>query len=570
MCRACVDRVEDTGSARVFSRQRTAPPRGDAVRSEGHAGQSVGGPGYPGPVPLHAPRRGTTLLLAAVGGLVCDAGFPGLGAWPLTFVAVALLFLALARDSARWNLLVGLVFGLAFFLPHITWAKEAVGVVPWAALSFVEAAFIGLMGSAWAWARRGAVIWHRSTLQVPVFALLWVGAEEARSIGPFGGFPWGRLAFSQADSPLGRFAWLGGTPLVSGLVVVVGVLLALAVVALRRVDVGTASGLVLAGVAVMAVGFVLPLDTAAQDGRLNVAAVQGNVPDRGLDSFDQQREVLENHLAGTLALAERVEADGGLDVVLWPENGSDIDPRVDEVAGRALTEAALAVGAPILVGTLEYPEEGGRLNISLLWDPEQGPIDSYAKQHPAPFAEYIPIRDFARRFSDAVDRVQTDMVPGTEVGLVELPVPRLDRVVGIGDVICFEVAYDDLVRDSVVAGAEVLVVQTNNATFGVTDESTQQLAMSRLRAMEHGRATVQISTVGVSGIISPAGLVRQQTGLFTAEQVAAQLPLRSELTPATRFGDAVAWAVRGLAVACTLAGMAGAVTIRRADRVEAA
>ena len=185
---------------------------------------------YPDAVPLPEPRRGATLLLALAGGLLTDAGFPGLGVWPLAFVGVALLFLALARDSARWNALVGLVYGLAFFLPHITWAEEAVGAVPWLALALLQAIAVALFGAAWAWARRGAVIWHKTRLQVPVFAVLWVGMEEARSVAPFGGFPWGRLAVSQADSPLGRWAWAGGTPLVSGLVVVIGVLLALAVV----------------------------------------------------------------------------------------------------------------------------------------------------------------------------------------------------------------------------------------------------------------------------------------------------------------------------------------------------
>ncbi|WP_024288171.1 apolipoprotein N-acyltransferase [Cellulomonas sp. KRMCY2] len=516
-------------------------------------------------MPFAAPRRGTTLLLAVGGGLACDAGFPGLGWWPLAFVGIALLFLALGRDSARWNALVGLTFGLAFFLPHITWAKFAVGVVPWFGLSLVEAGSVALFGAAWAWARRGAVIWSRTRFQVPVFAVLWVGLEEARSVWPFGGFPWGRLAFSQADSPLGRMAWLGGTPLVSAVVVVVGVMLALAFLAMRRIDIGVASGYLLLGAVVVGSGWLVPLDSSAQAGRLTVGAVQGNVPNLGLDSFQQARLVLDNHLTGTYALLDQVEP-GALDLVLWPENGTDIDPRADATAGAAVSAAAQALGAPILVGTDEYPESGGRLNEGLLWDPALGPVDSYAKQHPAPFAEYIPMRDIARRFSEAVDRVRTDMVPGTEVGLLELDSARLGRVVGIGDVICFEVAYDDLVRDAVLAGAEVLVVQTNNATFGATDESTQQLAMSRLRAIEHGRATVQISTVGVSAVITPAGLVVADTGLFTAEQMVAGLPLRTELTPATRFGDGLTWALRALAVICTVAGMAGAAKIRRVDR----
>lgn len=509
-------------------------------------------------------RRRTTLLLAGAGGLVTEAGFPGLGWWPLSLVGMALLFLALARDSARWNALVGLVFGAALFLPHVTFVSAAVGPVPWIALAGAEAALVALFGAAWAWARRGEVIWRAVRFQVPAFALLWVGVEELRSVWPFGGFPWGRLGFAHADSPLGRWAWAGGVPLVSFLVAVLGALLALGIVATRRVDLGAAAGWFLASLAVVVSGLLLPLSSAPSGGRLSVGAVQGNVPDRGLDSFSQAREVLHNHVAGTEQLAQ--SAGGRLDLVLWPENSTDIDPRADTEAATLVTRAAQAVQAPILVGTDHRPPTGGRLNSALLWDPVTGAGESYDKLHPAPFAEYVPMRDLARRFSDAVDRVRTDIVPGDHVGALKVEVPRLERTVTIGVGICFEVAYDGIVRDTVEQGAELIVIPTNNATFGRTDLSVQQLAMSRIRAMEHGRATVQVSTVGVSALIDPAGVVLERTEHWTAEQMTGALPLRSGLTPATRFGDAIAWALRGLAVVVVLAGMTGAARVRREDR----
>jgi len=496
---------------------------------------------------------------------VTEAGFPGLGWWPLTVIGLALLFLALARDSARWNALVGFLFGLALFVPHVAFVEAAVGAVPWLALAGAEAALVGLFAAAWAWARRGEVVWRAARLQVPVFGVLWVAVEELRSVWPFGGFPWGRLAFAQADSPLGSWAWVGGVPLVSFLVAAAGAVLALGIVAARRVDLGAASGSLLAVVVILGSGLLLPLSSAPTDGRLEVGAVQGNVPDRGLDSFSQAREVLRNHVAGTEQLA--ASAGRPLDVVLWPENSSDIDPRADAEAADLITGAARAVGAPILVGTDHYPETGGRLNSALLWDPATGPGASYDKLHPTPFAEYIPMRAIARAVSDAVDRVRTDMIPGRTVGALDVDVPRLGRSVTLGVGICFEVAYDDIIRNTVQEGAELIVIPTNNATFGRTDLSVQQLAMSRIRAMEHGRATVQVSTVGVSALIDPAGVVLQQTEHWTAQQMAAALPLRTALTPATRFGDAITWAFRGLGIAVVLAGIAGAARVRREDRV---
>lgn len=506
-----------------------------------------------------------SLVLAALGGALAWAAFPDLGWWGTAYLAVAALFLAMRRDSARWNALLGLVWGLVFFLPHIAWADYAVGPVPWVALSVLEAGFVALFGAAWSWARRGNAVWRSAGLQTVVFVVLWVAVEELRSAWPFGGFPWGRLAFSQADSPVLAYASWGGAPLLSLLTATIGVSLALGLLAARRLAVGSTALRVGAALAVVVGGLLVPLPSGAEAGRLVVGAVQGNVPTPGLDAFAQQREVLHNHAVGTHALLEQVEP-GELDLVLWPENGTDVDPQVDADAADEIDAAAQAVGAPMLVGTVEYPESGGRYNTAVLWEPAQGVVATYSKQHPAPFAEYIPLRSLVRPFSSAVDLVRNDMLPGTKVGLVPLESERLGRVVGIGDVICFEVAYDQLPRDAVRAGAELLVVQTNNASFGYTAESTQQLAMSRVRAVEHGRATVQISTVGVSGVIQPNGVVSGRTGLFTAEQLVASLPLRESLTLASRLGAWPAWVVDALALCVVVTGTAGARRLRRGER----
>lgn len=505
------------------------------------------------------------IVLAVAGGYLTRVAFPDPGWSFLAPVGVALLFLALLRDSARWNALVGLAWGLAFFVPLITWAGEAVGLVPWIALATLEAGFVALFGAAWAWARRGNAVWRSRPLQLVVFVVLWVGVEELRSAQPFGGFPWGRLAFSQAGSPLVSFGSLGGTPLLSAVVVALGVLLAFVWLSARRLALGR---LAIEGGAialVVLVAILVPLDSQAQTGTLRIGAVQGNVPNAGLDAFAQRRQVLDNHVEGTYALLDQVEP-GELDLVLWPENGTDVDPQVDGEAAALIDGAAQAVQAPMLVGTIQYPETGGRYNTAVLWEPGVGVVASYSKQHPAPFAEYIPIRNLVRPFSKAVDLVTTDMIAGTEVGYLPFESARLGRTVGIGDVICFEVAYDALVRESVQAGAEFLVVQTNNASFGETDEATQQLAMSRIRAVEHGRATVQISTVGVSAVIAPNGAIVQDSGLFTAEQLVATLPLRESQTLATRLGAWPAWIVDALAVCVVVAGMAGARRVRRAQR----
>ena len=575
-------------------------------------------PAPSGATPDRWTSRPATLLLAVASGAALWAAFPDVGAWPLAFVGVALLFAALRRDGRRaagWNFLVGLVAGLTFWLPHIWWANFATDTVPWVALSALEAAFLAAFGSLWTWARRWGRVRRHAAAQVVVFAVVFVAVEQWRSEIPFGGFPWGRLAWAMAGVPTGRAAWLGGTTLVSLLVAAAGVLLALAAGRVLRTpwrapgtrrrarSVASAVAFVAVAAALMTGPLLLPLahdpgtrevtraddrgragtvvdagTGTAQVGVLRAGAVQGNVSEPGEGSFANRAEVLNNHLAGTAAIAqEQARGDYGdgpgdaVDVVLWPENGSDLDPQTTPDVGAAIDRAATAVGGPILVGAQEYPATGGRYNVALLWEPGQGVTQRYAKQHPAPFGEYIPIRGFVRLFSAQVDRVTTDMIPGTRPAVVDLPVdgaaigrPAGPATVPMATVICFEVAYDEIVRDAVRRGSQVLVVPTNNASFGYTAESTQQLAMTRLQAITTGRAAVQVSTVGVSGVVAPDGTLVARTQLFTPDHLVADLPLRSELTPAVRAGYWPGWAVGAAAVVLVVGGLVSTARARRA------
>lgn len=499
------------------------------------------------------PTRVASLAVAVAGGLATESAFPGRSWWPMAYVGIALLLLALRRDSVRWGLVVGGTFGLAFFLPHLWWANVAVGQpIGWVALSLMEAAALGVFGALWVWVRRIPAIRSGTGAQAAAVAVLWVAVEQLRGRVPFGGFPWGVLAFSQTDAPLVRLGSIGSTTLVSLGVVWLGALVAAAAVGAVRY--GPRSGglraLVVIG-AVLAPGMI-PLGTEAQSGTLTVGAVQGNVPEQGVDAMSQARQVAANHLSGTEAL---LQAGGPteLDLILWPESASDVDPRTDAQIGAALGATVQSAGVPILLGTQRFESEV-RYNDYVVWEPGAGATTAYTKQRPVPFGEYIPFRDFFRKLSPAVDLVRTDMARGTEMGLLDVAIARLGRDVQVSTAICFEVAYDELVRESVVAGGELIVIPTNNASFGLTQESVQQLAMSRFRAVEHGRAVVQISTVGVSAMIAPDGALLDRTSLFTSERMREQLPLRTSLTISDRLAGGPAAAVDVLALLLLAAG----------------
>lgn len=492
--------------------------------------------------------------LAAVGGLVLFSAFPDVGWWVTAPIAIAMLYVALRNTRTRTGFGIGWIFGMTFLLPHLWWAFVAVGWIPWVALAAAESIAIGLVGAFTARLTRLGTLRRFLWLGPAAFALLWVGAEQLRSSWPFGGFPWGRLAFGVVDSPLARLAWLGGAPLVSLAVAALGAILGVALGALweRRLVTGLAAPVAVIILTILPV--TLPLDGRAQSGELTVAWAQGNLADAGLDSFAKAREVTRNHLDATLALAEE-NPDAAVDLIIWPESASDIDPRSDAASAAALTEAARAFGAPLLFGTNDYSPINGRYNTSLVWLPTGEALAGaeYRKQQIVPFGEYIPMRSIARIFSSEVDRVTTDMIPGEEPSRIAVPIASLERDVVVGPIICFEVAYDWLARQAVREGAEILVVQTNNASFGDTAESTQQLAMSRLRAMEMGRATLQISTVGVSAVISPTGQVLDTADLFTRDAGIATIPLRTSLTPAAYLGGALEVTLEILAAALALA-----------------
>jgi apolipoprotein N-acyltransferase len=476
------------------------------------------------------------LLLAAASGLAAAAAFPPVGWWPLAPAALATLMVTCRGQGRARGALLGLVHGVTFFLPLLHWSGVYVGALPWVLLALSQAVFLAVYGAG------AAALWRLPAAPL-LLAAWWVAVEALRSRVPFGGFPWGRLAFTSAESTLAPLAAVGGAPLVSFATALVAGLLAWAAASwrsgrpggpTRRDQMRLPTALLLA-VAVGGVGALVPgaAGTASSGSRSAVVAVvQGNVPRAGLQFNAEREAVLRNHVAATRSLAARVRA-GRLprpDLVLWPENSSDVDPFRDAGAAALIQSATDDIGVPVLVGAVVDGPGRFLSNTGVVWRPGKGPGARYVKRHPAPFGEYIPLRSVARRVSDKVDLVARDFVAGRTVRT--LPMGKAT----VADVICFEVAYDGLVRDVVRAGGDLLVVQTNNATFGRSGEAVQQLAMTRLRAIEHGRATVQVSTVGVSAIVRPDGTVVEDTRLFTRDVLVARVPLLDGRTLADRLG----------------------------------
>ena len=494
----------------------------------------------------------TAVRIAAgvLGALMIAAAFPPYHVAALAPVGVALSTAAWWR-ARRWPAVAsGVAAGIAFNLVLLSWIS-VLGDDAWLALSVV-------MGLWWILMALGvaAITWWRWwPLGV---ASIWLLQEALRGRLPWGGFPWGRLAFAQTDSTFTAWASLFGAAAVTAVTALVGALLLLTVRALKTRDWRSAGAGVLGAVAVALAGALIPLPIAGtgEPASSTLAVVQGGVPRVGLDAMAQRRAVLNNHVNATLALADDVAAGirPAPQAVIWPENSSDVDPYVDAMAIAGINKAATAIGVPILVGAVLAAPAEGLWNVGIVWNPGVGPVDYYVKQHPVPFGEYLPGRDILTRFISRFERVPQDFVPGDRPGVLMLDGVR------IGDVICFEIAYDAVVRDVVRAGGRVLVVQTNNATYGGTAQPAQQVAMSQLRAVEHGRAVVIAATSGITAVVAPDGTVVAQLPEFVSDSLVVDVPLRDHLTLADRL---TIWPEAVISILAILSWVAGARERRR-------
>lgn len=491
------------------------------------------------------------IILALASGPIMDAGFPDKDIWPLTFVGIALVLVTLIGRRLGSALLVGFLAGASFYFTHIQWASLFLGPLPMSALSVLESLFFaagaGAITLAYRWVPRAFPSAAGRLLLLPVVvAGLWTAREAWASVWPYGGFAWGRVALSQSEGPLAPlFGWVG----ISAVSFLMVLLVAVAIEAARL---GSLPGLLRASVAVglAAVLLLIPAFPVATSGDLRVAAVQGN----GKAGYFDQREpgdLLQAQLDATRPLFGQ-----DVDVVVWPEGSADRSALTDLYTASVFDTVSEQLNAP-LIGWGVTERDGLTYNSVILWQAGQGALDLYDKKHPVPFGEYIPDRAFWRPFApDLIDLVGREYTPGTT-----------DLVFDVGGVlagvnICFDIVDDQILTESVEQGAQVIFASSNTADFGRTDESAQQLAIARIRAIELGRSVVNISTVGLSAIIAPDGSTIDDLPWFTAATMVDDVPLSTTITPAVAVGRQLEWFVALIALgalvvsALTTAGVA--------------
>ncbi|GAA4482033.1 apolipoprotein N-acyltransferase [Microbacterium panaciterrae] len=440
------------------------------------------------------------LIAAAVAGGLLTLAFPAVSLWIAAFPAIGLLLLALIGRRGWSALLVGFVYGAVFYLILVSWTARYLGPIPWLALGLLEGALTAValvpVTLAYRWIpvllRPGML---RAAALSAVVAALWIGRELLLGNWPYGGFPWARVALTLSDTAAARVtSWIG----ISGLGFVMVLLVALLLEAVRaaiRTDWLPQLPLLAAPVVLVALLAFLPAFPTTPHGTMRIGAVQGNGP----TGYFDHREPL-SVLAAQTAASEPLYGKR-MDLLVWPEGGLDGDPfQYDQLAG-GLDEVASGVRAPILANAAT--QKGDLFfNTSFLWPDEshgflaRSDVQTHSKRHPVPFGEYVPDRAFYNAIvPDLIGLIGRGYTPGADA-----PVIRVGKT-PVGLAICFDVIYDELIAEGIDGGAQVLVFQTNNADFRGTAENLQQLAIARMRAVETGRAVVNISTVGTSQVI---------------------------------------------------------------------
>lgn len=494
-------------------------------------------------------KRTAVALLA---GLLLSAAFEPVAVpyvMPVALAGFALSTRGL-RASRAW--LPGVAFGAGFYFVNIYWMRASIGADAWITLSAIEAVFYGLLGAA-------SGVLQRLRLWPAWLAAAWATMEVTRSGWPFSGMPFGRLSFGVVDTPVAQALPYVGSIALTLLLALVGFLLAWVVLERTRSGRLVAGGVLVAVAAAITLPALLPY-SLTEKGSATVAVVQGDVPGPGNDILYDHEQLTDNHVQATVDLAAEVRSGDAPqpDFVLWPENSTAVDPFVPGPVRAGVQAAAEAIGVPVVVGGLVDAGSEHVLNQGIVWDPETGAGQRYTKWHPVAYGEYIPFRGLVRRIGledhSQLGRIPRDMLSGSRT------TPLRVNGIDIADAICFDIAYDDGIYAQVTHGAEMLVVQTSNASFIFTDQIEQQFAITRLRAIETGRWLAVASTNGISGVIAPDGSVVAEAEPRTTSVEIAEVALMSGVTPAVRLG---AWPARLFTAATCLGLVLGAVTYRR-------
>ncbi len=460
-------------------------------------------------IPFGMRLRHSPTVKAVAAGLLLAASLPPWGWWPLAFLGIAVLDRLLAGTTWKQRLHRGSILGWTLFLPTISWISQltAPGYV-------IAVLFFGFLLGVFCIA-----VPPRAGRALGLIGV-WVLCESLRTAWPFGGVPLSLLAVGQVAGPLWPVARIGGVLAIAGVTVALGTALSAAFTRQWK----KAGALVLASLVVVGLALVAPSGRPTGE-EIEVAFVQGGGPQGTRAINTDRRKVFERHLAASEDVPE------GMDLVLWPENVVDTDFEVQDAReGTELQQLARRLGAPLSVGTVEGVDKTRFRNSQQVLDADGNWGDRFVKVQRVPFGEWVPFRSL-------IEQVAPDTLAARDATVSHQSGLLRTDAAPLGTAISWEVFFGHRARSAVNAGGQVLYNPTNGSTYTGTFVQTQQVASSRLRAIETGRWLVQVSPTGFSAFVSPEGRVEQRTGTKERAVRHQAVPLRTGQTWYVRHGD---------------------------------
>lgn len=465
----------------------------------------------------------TKIFLGSVSGVLMARSFSYADTWILLPVAIAVWWASTHKRQLSDYLFISFSLSIAFWLARLSWLS-LIGLDAYIVLALLMAL---ITGSA------GYFMYKVKDLPLPFvwYGLIFISIETITDYIPFGGFPWGKIAYDSADAPWANLMPYGSSSLVTGAILLIS---ALMIPSLGFILQKAFAASIVFVIAIAAFSlFMQDLDKrdAKSIGKIDLAIIQGSVPRTGLSFNEQKMEVLKYHIQETNKLLENTNQN--FDAILWPENSIDVDPFINQTAGNLIKEVVQKYQRPLLSGAV-LQKSNGLSNSVILWDPvDLEVIDSYEKLHLVPFGEYLPFRGILTKYIKRFDLIPQDFIAGKYPNNI-----NIDKAV-VSPIICFEIAWNNSIFDQIENGSNLISVHTNNATYAFSNQLDQQFMITRIRAMETGRDIVVTATTGVSAHINRYGDVLWSSKEFVPQSKIVTASLYSDITPAVKYADLI-------------------------------
>ena len=468
---------------------------------------------------------------AIIAGLLYFLSFPPYDFWYLIFPALYLFYYSLL--SSKKSFLSGFIFGCVAY-GVILLGIQSIGLEAWIPLTFLMGLMYGVFSKLFSYLNtKSGNNFYVLLAALAVFDLI-------RAYFPFGGFPWGFpstvLLTGPIDSPLffevpltfRNFGPTGSSLLLQSLPLVIA--LGFFSKSKPKNYLKDYSIFLLIIFTIFISNYVVNdyQHTQLETSELNITIVQGNSPCPGAKNrcSNERQKIYDSHLAQTQSL------EGNFDLVVWPESstGFNNDPGVHSRVQNDVSTQALRLDSYFLIGGDRPVQKEYFENYGIFINREGEVVDQYLKQHPVPFGEYIPFRKYLD-WIPPLALVPRDMIRGDGQKIFMVNDTKISTVIS------FEGSFQRYIRNSVLDGAELVVILTNQASYGESGMSDQFILMSRANAISNERPIVHAAITGKSAFIDHNGKVISQTELFETTTLNEKLEVRQTETPYSKYGN---------------------------------